>query len=234
LSQIRFLFSTNPPIDKFLLHLYFINNLKTEDMSKRRICEVTQLTSKTTSVGTQRHYQGIITTVALTDSADASFVFTVNNSVVQNTTQINLTTEYPSLTGTSEREVTLTGTSGTANVVVGGVNYLATFTTNLTTSANNFVTSHGATLLALGITVTASSGVLTFVALTASFPTISVANVSGDLAGTLASVSAIETTGLPIATIESYTRGSFVVRVTNVGTSALNKFAKIHYSIVHN
>jgi hypothetical protein len=39
---------------------------------------------------------------------------------------------------------------------------------------------------------------------------------------------------LPIATIESYTKGSFVVRVTNVGTSALNKFAKIHYRLVHN
>jgi len=117
---------------------------------------------------------------------------------------------------------------------IGGTNYLATFTTNLTTSANNFVTSHATTLLALGITVTASSGVLTFVAATATFPTITAANVSGDLSATIASVSAIATTGLPIATIESYTKGSFVVRVTNVGTSALNKFAKIHYRIVHN
>jgi len=203
-------------------------------MSKRRICQVTQLTSKTTSVDTQRHYEGIITTVALTDAADSGFVFTVNNDVVQNTTQINLTTEYPSLTGNSSRAVTLTGTSGTANIVVGGTNYLATFTTNLTTSANNFVTSHAATLLALGITVTASSGVLTFVAATATFPTITAANVSGDLSATIASVTAIATTGLPIATIESYTKGSFVVRLTNVGTSALNKFVKIHYKITHN
>lgn len=203
-------------------------------MSKRRICEVTQLTSKTTSVDTDRHYQGIITTVDLTDSADSGFVFTVNNDVVQRVTQINLTTEYPSLTGNSSRAVTLTGTSGTANIVVGGTNYLATFTSNLTTSATNFVTSHATALLARGITVTASSGVLTFVASTSTFPTITVANVSGDLSATIASVSAISTTGLPIATIESYEKGSFDVRVTNVGTSSLNKAVKIHYSIVHN
>lgn len=202
--------------------------------TNRRIAVLTQETSKTTSVNAKRCYQGIIETVPLTDSADSSFVFTVNNDVVQKVTQINLTTEYSSLTGNSSRAVTLTGTSGTANIVVGGTNYLATFTSNLTTSATNFVTSHGATLLALGITVTASSGVLTFVASTATFPTITVANVSGNLAGTIASVSAISTTGLPVATIESYEKGSFDVRVTNVGTSSLNKAVKIHYSIVHN
>jgi len=130
--------------------------------------------------------------------------------------------------------VTLTGTSGTANIIVGGTNYLATFTTNLTTSGNNFVTSHGATLLALGITVTANSGVLTFVADTDTFPTITAANVSGDLDATIAAASAISTTGLPIATVESYARGYFKVRVTNVGTSAINHPVKVHYQIVHN
>lgn len=203
-------------------------------MSKRRICEISQLTSKTTSVDTQRHYQGIITTVALTDSADAGFVFRVNNDVVQRTTQIGLTTEYPSVNGNSTRAITLTGTSGTANVVVNGVNYLATFTTNLTTSASNFVTSHATALLALGITVTANTGVLTFVALTESYPTLSIANVTGNLAGTVGTQSEVASTGFPIASIDSYGKGYFIVSVKNVGTSALNRTAKIHYSIVHN
>lgn len=200
----------------------------------RRIAQVTQITSKTTAVNTKRAYQGIITTVDLTDSADTSFVFTVNNEIVQAVSNIQLTTEYPSLTGNTSRAVTLTGTSGTANITVGGVNYLATFTTNLTTSANNFVTSHSTALSALGITVTANSGVLTFVADTDTFPTITRANVSGDLSATIASASAISTTGLPIASIESIAKGSFVVRVTNCGASSLNKAVKIHYNLTHN
>jgi len=203
-------------------------------MSNRRIAVLTQETSVTTTVNAMRHYEGIIETFLPTTAADASFVFQVDNSVTQNVTQISLTTEYPTLTGNTSRAVTLTGTSGTANIIVGGTNYLATFTSNLTTSATNFVTSHGATLLALGITVTANSGVLTFVADTDTFPTITAANVSGDLDATIAAASAISTTGLPIATIESYARGYFKVRVTNTGTSALNHPVKVHYQIVHN
>lgn len=87
---------------------------------------------------------------------------------------------------------TLTGTSGTANIAINGVNYLATFTTDLTTSAANFVTSHAAALLLRGIVAT-SSGVT--VILTASiagvaFTTTAAANVSGNLAGSLAATTA--------------------------------------------
>jgi len=198
-----------------------------------RIRTVIQSTSKTTSVECNA-YDSIIQTVPLTDSADGSFTFTVNNSVVQNVATVLLTPIYPLLNTYSTQAVTLTGTSGTANVAVAGVNYLATFTTNLTTSANNFVTSHGATLLALGVTVTANSGVLTFSVLTADFPTITITNVSGDLAGTLGSVTATSTTGNVAVNLVSQTRGSFVVRVTNIGTSALNCFASFAFKVTHN
>lgn len=80
-------------------------------------------------------------------------------------------------------QTTLTGTSGTANVNVNGVNYLATFSSNLTTTAANFVTTHGATLSGLGITVTASTGILTF-ATASAYTAVSVSNVTGDLSGT--------------------------------------------------
>jgi hypothetical protein len=87
----------------------------------------------------------------------------------------------------SRYAVTLTGTSGTSNVTIGGVAYLATFDTNLTTTAANFVTSHAAALLARGYTVTAASGVLTVVennCVQQTAPTS--ANVSGDQDGTIA------------------------------------------------
>lgn len=79
-------------------------------------------------------------------------------------------------------QITLSGTSGTANINIDGTNYLATFATNLTTTANNFVTTHGATLLGLGITVTAASGILTFT-YTGDQKIITIANVSGTLFG---------------------------------------------------
>ena len=49
--------------------------------------------------------------------------------------------------------ITLSGTSGTANINVDGVDYLATFATNLFTTASNWVATNQATLNALGIQV---------------------------------------------------------------------------------
>lgn len=198
-----------------------------------RIRTVKQTGTKTTAVKCNA-YDSVIETVNLTDSTDTSFVFQINNSVVQKVSSILLSTEYNASTDYTTRTVTLTGTSGTANITVGGTNYLATFTTNLTTSANNFVTSHATALLARGIVVTANAGVLTFKALTSDFPTIARTNVSGDLSGTIASASVIATTGVPIATLESYERGLMKVRVTNVGSSALNSYARVHFKITHN
>lgn len=86
-------------------------------------------------------------------------------------------------------EITLTGTSGTANINVDGTDYLSTFNTDLTTTAADFVTSHSAALDTAGIVVTANAGVLTFTpkAGGTSF-TISITNATGDLAGTSADV----------------------------------------------
>ena len=90
--------------------------------------------------------------------------------------------------------VTLTGTSGTANVNINGVDYLATFDTDLTTTAANFVTAHAATILAReGKLVVTSSGADIIVTagiagMAQQDPTV--ANVSGDLAGSNANTTA--------------------------------------------
>jgi hypothetical protein len=91
----------------------------------------------------------------------------------------------------STRELTLTGASGTANVNVDGVNYLATFNTSLTQTADDFVATHATALAAAGVTVTADTGVLTFSGLTTVIDAITILNASGDLAGTLAASVAI-------------------------------------------
>ena len=84
--------------------------------------------------------------------------------------------------------VTLTGTSGTANITINGTAYLATFATDLTTTATNFVTSHAVALNTAGVIVTSSGAVLTFVAADPSdlFTISDAVNATGNLAGTLA------------------------------------------------
>lgn len=84
------------------------------------------------------------------------------------------------------RKVTLTGTSGTANVVIGGVNYLATFATSLSVTATNFVTTHATALAALGVVVTAGGADLNFSGLYTTLNAITVVNVTTNLAATLA------------------------------------------------
>ncbi|MBI4931454.1 MAG: molybdopterin-dependent oxidoreductase [Bacteroidetes bacterium] len=89
--------------------------------------------------------------------------------------------------------VTLTGTSGTADITIAGTPYTATFASNLTTTAANFKTANAAALLAAGITVTSSAAtiVLTGVAYGVDFTATAPVNTSGDLAGTIATTVAI-------------------------------------------
>lgn len=91
---------------------------------------------------------------------------------------------------TRKKQVTiaLSGTSGTANVNINGTNYLATFNTNLTTTADGFRTTHAANVLSQqGVVVTdndAGSIVLRANVSGKNF-TATITNVSGDLAGAI-------------------------------------------------
>ena len=91
--------------------------------------------------------------------------------------------------------ITLTGTSGTANIPVKGVNYLATFNVaGLTDTASDFVTSHATALSTAGVTVTSDGAILTFVSSDPSelFTIADAVNVTGDLAGTEATAALID------------------------------------------
>lgn len=90
--------------------------------------------------------------------------------------------------------ITLTGTSGTANITIEGINYLATFATDLTTTADNFRVAHAAAILAAhNMVVTDLAGVLTFTAPTADWALPTIANVATDLAGTTGTVDIADT-----------------------------------------
>lgn len=82
--------------------------------------------------------------------------------------------------------VALSGTSGTANINIGGTNYLATFNTTLTQTGTDFVTTHAANILSQkGVVVTNNTGTLTFRANVSgvTFVTPTIINVTGNLAG---------------------------------------------------
>jgi len=87
------------------------------------------------------------------------------------------------------RTHTLTGTFGTANIIINGTNYLATFTSDLSTSASNFVITHANDILGVEQVTVTSSGddiILTSSIAGGTFTTASV-NVLGNLASTIVS-----------------------------------------------
>lgn len=96
--------------------------------------------------------------------------------------------------GNAVQTVNLTGTSGTANIAVNGVNYLATFATDLATTEANFVTANAATILAAtGTVVTYAGGLITFTDAAEGFPTITVTNATLTLAGTVSAIDYVTT-----------------------------------------
>lgn len=85
--------------------------------------------------------------------------------------------------------VTLTGSSGTANITVDGVAYLATWASSLTVTAANWVALHRDALLLRGIRATSAAAVITLTHKRAHIVTnrvtATIANVSLTLDGTL-------------------------------------------------
>lgn len=84
-------------------------------------------------------------------------------------------------------ELTVTGSSGNRQVNILGTNYQLSYSVSASETADNFVSSHGATLLGLGVEVSSDSGVLTFTAFS-SYVLSGISLGSGTLTATLGSV----------------------------------------------
>lgn len=120
------------------------------------------------------------------------------NDFINNATVVSGTNAVSSAGTKQIHTITLSGSSGTANVAAaGGLTKLATFTSNLQTSAANFVTSHAAAYAAVGIVLTTTStgatdGKLVFTAAVegAPFTAPTITNATGDLAGSVGATQA--------------------------------------------
>ncbi len=95
-------------------------------------------------------------------------------------------TAYNEFFISSTRRLNLTGTSGTANVNVGGTNYLMSFTLSLAATAASFVATYEATIFAAhGVRIAAAPGGIRFGHLdVAVLNAITITNVTPNLSGT--------------------------------------------------
>jgi hypothetical protein len=116
-----------------------------------------------------------------------------NAATSPSSTQIKRVT-YTTAAAAQVDTLTFTGTSGTADVTVNGVEYLATFDTDLATTASNFQAAHAAALAARDITLTypGSGDAVVFTSAIPGqpFAAVSIANATGDLAGSRAATTA--------------------------------------------
>lgn len=127
---------------------------------------------------------------------------------------INSSTYQTTVAVANKRTATLSGTSGTCNVTINGTEYLATFATDLTTTAANFVTAHAATILARYGACVVTSGAGTII-VESGVPGLAVtvtvsAAVSGNLTGTVANTTAnVENTTLKTAAGKAILKGLY-------------------------
>lgn len=110
------------------------------------------------------------------------------------------------LTRTRGYDITLSGTSGTADITLSGISpgsqgYLTTFNTDLATTASDFVTTHSANLNLSGITVTSNGNILTFKSSIEISFSMSIVNSTGNLDGAVANIISFGSRG----TTTSYT-----------------------------
>jgi uncharacterized protein YfiM (DUF2279 family) len=133
-----------------------------------------QRSTSTSGVLNLRNTMGLKQTSVINTSA--SFTIAANPVLGGNVKVLINRADEPKLPAT---QITLTGTGGTANITIAGVNYLATFNTDLTTTASDFVTSHAAAILAAtGQVVTSSGAVISFLGFG---DRVKIANATDDL-----------------------------------------------------
>lgn len=132
-------------------------------------------------------------------ATEETYTITLEDDDCGNDRLEELQKAYPNLTIAIAQEdqsnigVTLTGTSGTANITLEGTNYLVTFNSSLTQTAADFVEDHAATILANHqLTVTSSGAVINLTSDVEDALTPAIVNATGDLAGTIGSATTVQ------------------------------------------
>jgi hypothetical protein len=135
------------------------------------------------------------TTLADGEIANGFTFFTNGNKVASGTTSYN---EYDIAFGLT---ITITGSSGTANININGTNYLATWNTSQHQTAVDFVSTHESALNADNVRVfvlgSGTDGRLRFCSTEAILNGITITTLTGNLNGTIANEFTGDTTAQP-------------------------------------
>lgn len=145
----------------------------------------------TTGTGTSKVYSGTADTDY--NSMDGLWKLLMTNATTTPTTDDHIfRVAFANGAVAQVATITITGTSGTATVAWAGVNYTATFATDLATTALNFKTTHAAAMLLRGVTLTNSGATVILTSTIAGMPFAAptIANATGDLAGSVAATTA--------------------------------------------
>lgn len=151
-----------------------------------------QTNKETLSSTTYGNYSG-------TEDADYSAFDGIWKLIFENSAASPTSTQIKRVTythgATAQKDtLTFTGTSGTATVTVNGVAYTATFDTDLATTASNFQAAHATALATREITLAypGSGAAVTFTSTIPGqpFAAVTIANATGDLAGSRAATTA--------------------------------------------
>jgi hypothetical protein len=92
-------------------------------------------------------------------------------------------------------EITIAGTNGDLVIGINGTDYSETFSSDLTTTAENFITSHATALAAAGFTATSADEVITLVCLDLDDTITLTDSSTGDMSYTESATAAILTVG---------------------------------------
>lgn len=127
----------------------------------------------------------------------------------------------------SKRTITLGGASGSGNIIVNGVSYLATFATDLSTTEQNWVTANAAAILAdCKATVTYEGGYIVIQASPTSMPTITYTQIA-TLTATISDLEEVESN-----------KGHFYTTVngveTEIYTSNTTYFEDCSFTVAYN
>lgn len=127
--------------------------------------------------------------------------------------------------------ITMTGTSGTGNIIYNGTPYAITFNTNIAQTVNDFYNTHITAFSTLGgVALGYTGNAVIITRYSATTPVISYTNTSGNLSGSLLTESIITLSGSVLNVTESYNTPNW----SNVSSTAGHQCNAAKYNFMTN
>lgn len=174
-------------------------------------------------------YGRIISDISMSGVAERTFTISASDfpsGVAYMTIDSPMRTDY-------ETELTLVGTSGATKIIIGGIEYTATFNTDLTTTTSNFYTASIASWVAQGISVSTVGDTIILRMSEDLFTSITIENISGDLDINFKATANYHTLQPPCGCIAVYKRDTLTYTVKAYDSITFTKQQTYTYSCTY-